>query len=173
MLIMEKPDPRRTALLLVDLMTRIVEQPTAPHAGSAVVARSLALADAVRKAGGLVVAVRVERPGVAEQPPGSELVEGVSGDLEIVKRTWGAFHNTGLEEALRERAIDTLIITGIATNFGVEQTARFADEFGFKVILPEDAVTALDAHAHEFAFEYVFPRIAAVSTTAEVVAALE
>ena len=171
--IMERLDPRRTALLLIDLMTRIVEQPTAPHSGPAVVARSLALADAVRKAGGLVVSVRVERPGVAEQPPGSELVDGVFGDLEIVKRTWGPFHNTGLEEALRKHAIDTLIITGIATNFGVEQTARFADEFDFKVILPEDAVTALDARAHEFAFDYIFPRIATVCTTAEVVAALD
>ncbi|GLW96457.1 isochorismatase family protein [Microtetraspora sp. NBRC 16547] len=171
--IMEKLDPRRTALLLIDLMTRIVEQPTSPHSGPAVVARSLALADAVRKAGGLVVSVRAERPGVAEQPPGSELVEGVLGDLEIVKRTWGAFHNTGLEEALRKHTIDTLIITGIATNFGVEQTARFADELGFKVILPEDAVTALDAHAHEFAFGYIFPRIATVCTTAEIVAALD
>ncbi|MGI5286321.1 isochorismatase family protein [Nonomuraea polychroma] len=170
---MDKLDHRRTALLLIDLMARIVEQPTAPHSGPDVVARSLALADAVRKAGGFVVAVRVERPGVAEQPPGSELVEGVVGDLEIVKRPWGAFHNTGLEEALRQRAIDTVIITGIATNFGVEQTARFADEFGFKVILPEDAVTAFDAHAHEFAFDYIFPRIATVCTTAEVVAALD
>ncbi|MGI5487185.1 isochorismatase family protein [Microtetraspora malaysiensis] len=170
---MDKLNPHRTALLLVDLMTRIVEQPTAPHSGPAVVDRSLALSDAVRKAGGLVVSVRTERPGVAEQPPGSELVEGVSGDLEIVKRTWGAFHNTGLEEALRKRAVDTLIITGIATNFGVEQTARFADEFGFTVIVPEDAVTAFDAHAHEFAFDYVFPRIATVRTTAEVVAALD
>ncbi|MFE6649532.1 isochorismatase family protein [Nocardioides sp. NPDC057772] len=166
-------DGPRTALLLVDLMTRIVEQPTAPHSGPAVVTRSLALADAVRKAGGLVVAVRAERPGVAEQPPGSELVEGVFGDLEIVKNTWGAFHNTGLEEALRKHAVDTLIITGIATNFGVEQTARFADEFGFTVVLPEDAVTALDTHAHEFAFDYIFPRIATVCTTAEAVAALE
>ncbi|MGP3919225.1 isochorismatase family cysteine hydrolase [Nonomuraea sp. 10N515B] len=58
-----------------------------------------------------------------------------------------AFHDTGLEEAFRSRGIDTLIITGIATNFGVEQTARFADEFGFQVIVPEDAVTALDARA--------------------------
>ncbi|WP_214411163.1 isochorismatase family protein [Sphaerisporangium fuscum] len=170
---MDKLDPRHTALVLIDLMTRIVEQPTAPHSGPAVVARSLSLAEGVRKAGGLVVAVRVERPGVAEQPPGSELVDGVAGDLEIVKGTWGAFHNTGLEEVLRERAIDTLIITGVATNFGVEQTARFADEFGFKVILPEDAVTALDAHAHEFAFDYIFPRIATVCTTAEVLAALD
>ncbi|WP_206061673.1 isochorismatase family protein [Nonomuraea basaltis] len=169
---MEKLDPRRTALLLIDLMTRIVEQATAPHSGSLVVARCLALAEAVRRAGGLVVTVRVERPGLAEQPPGSELVEGVIGDLEIVKGTWGAFHNTGLEEALRKRGIDTLIITGIATNFGVEQTARFADEFGFKVILPEDAVTALDARAHQFAFDYIFPRIATVCTTAEAVTAL-
>ncbi|MDP4511522.1 cysteine hydrolase family protein [Nonomuraea turcica] len=55
---MDKLDPRRTALILIDLMTRIVEQPTAPHAGPAVVARSWCRRSAQRR---LMPAVRWRR----------------------------------------------------------------------------------------------------------------
>ncbi|MEV4760089.1 isochorismatase family protein [Micromonospora sp. NPDC049559] len=168
-------EPARTAVLLIDLQRRIVELPTAPHSGPDVVTRATALAAAHRAAGALVVSVRVDRPGVTEQPPGSELVPEaapLAGDLPVVKHTWGAFHETGLDAALRERRIDTLVLTGIATNFGVEQTAHFADELGYRVVLPEDAMTGLDAHAHAFAFEYVFPRLGTVCRTDDVLAAL-
>lgn len=168
-------DPRTSALVLVDLMERIVGQDLAPYSGGVVVARCTAVATAMRKAGGLVVNVRVERPDVASQPPGSGFVAEArpqEGDLEIVKRTWGPFHNTGLDESLRSRGVTTLVIGGIATNFGVEQTARFADEFGYEVIVCECLTTGLDAHAHAFAFDYVFPRLGTVATSAEVVAAL-
>ncbi|MBA2894998.1 isochorismatase family protein [Nonomuraea soli] len=168
-------DPRTSALVLVDLMERIVGQELAPYSGGVVVARCAAMASAMRKVGGLVVNVRVERPNVTAQPPGSGFVADArpqEGDLEIVKRTWGAFHNTGLDEELRGRGITTLVIAGIATNFGVEQTARFADEFGYEVIVLECGTTGLDAKAHEFAFEYVFPRLGTVATSAELLAAL-
>ncbi|MER5703280.1 isochorismatase family protein [Micromonospora sp. NPDC002296] len=172
---MEALDPIRTAVVMIDLQRRLVDLPTAPHAGAEVVARCAALADAARAAGALVVAVRVERPGADPQPAGSELVPEAAprdGDLEIVKHTWGAFHGTGLAAALRERGVDTLVVAGIATNFGVEQTARIADELGYRVVLPQDAMSGLHAHAHEFAVDYVFPRIGTVCSTAEAITAL-
>ena len=105
---MDALDPTRTAVVLIDLQRRIVDLPTAPHTGPEVVARCLALAEAARAAGG------------------SELLPEVApreGDVAVVKHTWGAFHETGLDAALRARGVDTLVIGGIATNFGVEQTA--------------------------------------------------
>ncbi|WP_236648089.1 MULTISPECIES: isochorismatase family protein [Micromonospora] len=124
---MDALDPHRTAVILIDLQRRIVDLPTAPHTGADVVARPVALADAARATGATVVVVRVERPGPDPQPAGSELVpEAVPrpGDLEIVKHSWGAFHETRLDDALRARGIDTLVVAGLVTNFGVEQTAR-------------------------------------------------
>jgi nicotinamidase-related amidase len=168
-------EPARTAVVLIDLQRRIVEQSLGPHTGAEVVARCVTLADTARAAGALVVVVRVERPGVAAQPLGSELVPEVAphaGDVEVVKRTWGSFQDTGLDATLRERGVDTLVIAGLATNFGVEQTARIADEIGYSVVLPEDAMSGLDAYAHEFAVDYVFRRLGTVCTTAEAIAAL-
>jgi nicotinamidase-related amidase len=168
-------EPARTAVVLIDLQRRIVEQPLAPHSGAEVVDRCVALAEAARATGALVVVVRVERPGVEAQPTGSELVPEVAprpGDVEVVKHTWGSFQDTGLDATLRERGVDTLVVAGLATNFGVEQTARIADEIGYSVVLPEDAMSGLDAYAHEFAVDYVFRRLGTLCTTAEAIAAL-
>jgi hypothetical protein len=50
------------------------------------------------------VLVRVKRPNVAEQPPGSGFVPEMlprRGDITVVKRTIGAFYGTGLAGQLR------------------------------------------------------------------------
>jgi nicotinamidase-related amidase len=168
-------DGRRTALILIDLMPRIVALETAPLSGPDVLERCTALAEATRAVGGLVVNVRVERPGVDVQPEGSGFAPGVEpqpGDLEIVKRTVGAFGRTGLDEELRSRGIDTVALAGIATNFGVESTGRAADDLGYQTVYITDAMTGLDKDAHEFAVSYIFPRLGTLCAGAEYVAAL-
>lgn len=166
-------EPRTTALVLIDLMPRIIALDTAPLTGSEVLERCTALAEATRSVGGLVVNVRVERPGVDVQPEGSGFaLTPEPGDIEIVKRTVGAFHQTGLDDVLRERGIKTIALAGIATNFGVESTGRSADEHGYDTVYITDAMTGLDAAAHTFATSYIFPKFGTVCTGAEYVAAL-
>jgi nicotinamidase-related amidase len=166
-------EPRTTALVLIDLMPRIIALDTAPLTGQEVLERCVALAKATRSVGGLVVNVRVERPGVDVQPEGSELaLDPEPGDVEIVKRTVGAFHQTGLDDVLRKHGIKTLVLGGIATNFGVESTGRAADEHGYDTVYVTDAMTGLDGAAHDFAVSYVFPRFGTVCTGTEYVAAL-
>jgi nicotinamidase-related amidase len=168
-------EPERTALVLVDLMPRIIALPTAPRSGPEVLGRCLALAGATRSAGGLVVWVRVERPGVEVQPLGSDLAAECSpqpGDIHVVKRTLGAFHRTGLDDALSSRGIRTVVLAGLVTNFGVESTGRAADEHDYAVVFVSDAMAGLHDHAHAFAVDYVFPRLGTVCTTAELLAAL-
>ncbi|MEV8099227.1 isochorismatase family protein [Kitasatospora sp. NPDC085879] len=162
-------DASRTALVLVDLMERIVALPLAPRPGPEVLRAATDLAAAFRDAGATVVAVRAERPGVAEQPPGSGLVDGVAepGDLVVVKRTVGAFHGTGLHERLQERGIDTLVLAGIATNMGVESTARAAADHGYTLLFAEDATTALTPEEHTAAVHYNLPRFGTVTTTGQ------
>jgi nicotinamidase-related amidase len=116
------------------------------------------------------VFVRVERPDVDVQPPGSELAPEClprPGDVEIVKRTTGAFHNTGLDGELRARGIDTVVLGGLVTNFGVESTGRAADEHGYSVVFVSDAMSGFDEPAHAFAVDYVFSRIGTVCTAGE------
>ncbi|GAB7105646.1 hydrolase [Streptomyces phaeofaciens JCM 4814] len=157
-------DPARTALVLVDLMDRIVALPLAPHKGTEVLSVSEELAAIFRAAGALVVLVRVERPGIAEQPPGSGLVAGLlrDGDVEIVKRTIGAFQGTGLDARLREHGVTALVFGGIATNLGVESTARAAGDLGYDLVFVEDAMTAFTEAEHEASVRLDFPRLGTV-----------
>ncbi|MGW4466755.1 isochorismatase family protein [Micromonospora sp. NBC_01796] len=156
-----------SALVLIDLMPRIVALPVAPHTGEEVLARCRRLADVFRANGLPVALVRVERPNVAEQPPGSDLVDGLvqDGDIVVVKRTVGAFHNTDLDAQLRGRGVDTLVFAGLVTTMGVESTARAASDHGYEVEFVADAMSALDADEHNFTVERIFPRFGKVQNT--------
>ena len=41
-------------------------------------------------------------------------------DIVITKRHWGAFYGTELDLQLRRRGVNTIVLAGVATNFGVE-----------------------------------------------------
>ncbi|MQY39762.1 Isochorismatase family protein YecD [Streptomyces sp. RB17] len=163
-------DPQRTALVLVDLMERIVALPLEPRRGTEVLATAEELAGVFRAAGAPVALVRVERASAAEQPPGSGLVPGLAkdGDLEVVKRTIGAFQGTGLDERLRERGVTTLVFGGIATNLGVESTARAAADLGYDLVFAEDAMAAFTTAEHEASVRLDFPRLGTVVAAADV-----
>ncbi|MGW1214112.1 isochorismatase family protein [Streptomyces sp. NPDC002499] len=163
-------DPARSALVLVDLMDRIVALPLEPRKGTEVLHAAEELTTAFRAAGAPVVLIRVERPGVAEQPAGSELVAGLAqdGDIEVVKRTIGGFQGTDLHDRLHERGVRTLVFGGIATNLGVESTARAAGDLGYDLVFVEDAMAALTGPEHDASVRLDFPRLGTVVTAAEV-----
>lgn len=184
-------DPRETALVLIDLQAGIVSGPAAPHAAAGVVERAAELADRFREAGAPVVLVRVAysgdggdilappadlpRPRTPLPPGWSEIVPELGpreGDLVVTKRQWGAFYGTDLDLQLRRRGVRTVVLGGIATNFGVESTARDAWERGYALVLVEDAMSGLSAEAHAFAVSAIFPRLGRVRTAAQVRSAL-
>jgi nicotinamidase-related amidase len=173
-------DAKTTALMLIDLQHAIVGRALAPHSATDVVNKCRALAEIFRQKGATVVYVRVDlanmQTPIADQPSrdpnappppatASQLVPEAgyqTGDILITKRYWGAFGGTDLQEHLRQRGIRTIVLGGIATNFGVESTARSAAELGFSVVLIEDAMTSMSAEAHRFAVEKIFPRLGRV-----------
>ncbi|MDH6213226.1 isochorismatase family protein [Streptomyces pseudovenezuelae] len=163
-------DPARSALVLVDLMDRIVALPLEPRKGTEVLHAAEELTTTFRSAGAPVVLIRVERPGIAEQPAGSELVAGLAqdGDIEVVKRTIGGFQGTDLHDRLHERGVTTLVFGGIATNLGVESTARAAGDLGYDLVFVEDAMAALTGPEHDASVRLDFPRLGTVVTAAEV-----
>ncbi|WP_433332176.1 isochorismatase family protein [Spirillospora sp. CA-294931] len=158
-----------SALILVDLMPRIVALPVAPHTGDEVLERGRSLAGAFRAAGRPVVLVRVERPGVPEQPPGSGFAEGLTepGDVLVVKRAIGAFHRTELHDELQKRDVSTLVFGGLVTTMGVESSARAAVDHGYEVEFVEDAMSGFAADEHEFTVRKIFPRFGTVRVTAD------
>jgi nicotinamidase-related amidase len=156
-----------TALVLIDLMPRIIALPVAPYTGDEVLKRCLELADAFRAQGRPVVQVRVERPNVAEQPPGSDFAPGVvrDGDVVVVKRSIGAFATTDLDARLRELGVGTVVLGGLVTTMGVESTARAASDLGYEVEFVADAMSGLAADEHDFAVTRTFPRFGRVTAT--------
>jgi len=158
-----------TALVLVDLMPRLLDLPVAPHSGAEVLDRSRRLAEAFRTAGRPVVLIRVDRPNVAEQPPGSGFAEGLvqPGDITVVKRSIGAFATSDLDARLKGAGAETLVFGGLMTTMGVESTARVAADLDYELAFVEDAMAALTAEEHEFAVRVTFPRFGKVHTSAD------
>ena len=184
-------DPKQTALVLIDLQKGILGRQTAPHSASDVLARSIRLAERFRAAGGLVVLVHVsfsadgsdrltqptdEPPPPAATQPGWDEISPDLGrdpkDIVITKRQWGAFYGTQLDLQLRRRGIRTIVIGGIATNFGVESTARDAFERGYALVFVEDAMAGLSNEAHSFAVKTIFPRLGRIRSTEDVLKAI-
>ncbi|MFF3641726.1 isochorismatase family protein [Streptomyces sp. NPDC002564] len=162
-------DPAHTALVLIDFMPRIISLPLGPRSGDDALRAALSLAGRFTAAGAPVIAVRADRPGVPEQPAGSELHPDVASvaDRVVEKQTVGAFHRTGLDALLREYDVTTLVFGGIATNMGVESTARTADDLGYTLVFAEDAMSALTAREHDAAITLDLPRFGTVVAAGE------
>lgn len=169
-------DPIAT-LIVIDLQKGIVSLPSV-HPMDEIVARSAQLAGAFRARGLPVVLVHAtgRAPGRTEvvrcRPPSSpdwmDLVPELGrspGDHVIAKRAPGAFIGTNLDERLRSLGVTQVFFTGAATSAGVEASARSAYDAGYNVVTVTDAITDLDAEAHRYVVEKVFPRIGETGTT--------
>jgi len=183
-------DPKKTALVAIDLQKGIVSMPAQPHAAADVISRTRQIAERLRAKGGVCVYVHVDManflqlptdqpmrpPNVPPPPPdASELVPEAGyqpSDILITKRHWGAFAGTDLELQLKQRNVTTILLTGISTNIGVESTARQGTGLGFAFIIVEDACSAREEPQHRWSFDQTFPRLARVRKTEEVLEAL-
>jgi nicotinamidase-related amidase len=184
-------DKSKTALVVIDLQRGVVGRQTAPHASEAVVRNAVALAAAFREHGMPVFLVRVKpspdwkdalrpladaaMPAQVPPPDWAEIVPEMGpkqGDIVITKRQWGAFYGTDLDLQLRRRGLATIVLCGIATEFGVESTARDAYERGYQQVFASDAMTGLNVESHANALERIFPRLGRVRGTEEIIAAL-
>ena len=177
-------DFEKTALVLIDLQNGIVTMP----GGEAVVDKAVQLVDLFRQKSGFISFVRVsfldgkdvlnpqldQAPSVASRPEGWDELVPELGVLEkdyvVTKRQWGAFFGTDLDLQLRRRGIDTIVLCGIATNIGVETTAREAFQYGYSQIFITDAMATFSPEAHEATIKYIFPRIGKMRTTEQFLA---
>ena len=180
-----------TALILIDLQHGITALPTVDPSDK-IVARGAQLADAFRAHNKPVVATRV-----AFSPDGGDVLKTRTaanggkptpvpdygelhtelnlgnGDISITKRGWNAFYGTELDLQLRRRKITGIVLAGISTSIGVESAARGANERGYELTIVTDAVTDTAQRAHLNSLEVIFPQIAELATTEEVLAGLD
>ena len=89
-------------------------------------------------------------------------------DFMLIKKAYGAFFQTNLDRVLRNRKITTVVLTGVATNFCVETTAREAVAYGYDIILVNDGCATFDAAGHEATLKVISMGFGEVMCTDEV-----
>jgi nicotinamidase-related amidase len=83
-----------------------------------------------------------------------------TGDEPIVRKPrMNAFFGSELQTMLTARDIHTIVLTGVATNFVVESTARYAVDSDYRVILLEDCCAAAEDEAHARAIASMTPLV--------------
>ena len=185
-------EPTRTALLVMDFQTPILEL---LEDAASVLAATAATIAAARKAGLSVIYIVVGfRPGHPEvsqrnkmfsgikaagrlvtESPGLDIdvaVQPAVGDVVILKHRVGAFSNTALETVLKARDIDTLLLCGISTSGVVLSTTRHAADADYRIFVVEDGCGDFDAEIHRMLMEKVFLRQAEVVLSGDVVGVL-
>jgi nicotinamidase-related amidase len=155
-----------------------------------------AVLDAARAAGATVVYARVlfpeGHPGLVPSSPlyamvleNNALVAGSPGveiidelaphddDVIIDHEGMSAFVGGELDRLLEDRGIDTVVVTGVATNVIVEGTARDAANRNLTTFVLADCCSAGDAAAHEASIATLGLITNGISTSGEFVSALE
>ncbi len=153
-------DPARTALVVIDMQNDFVKQ-----GGSLVVADAEAtlpkiqgLLELARESGMKVVYSqdthtdgdpewKIWPEHAREGTWGWNIVEELApreGEAVIRKVRYDAFYGTHLDHFLRIWGIDTLVICGTVANICVHYTAASAGLRWYDVVIPRDAVSALD-----------------------------
>lgn len=110
--------------------------------------------------------------------PGWELYDGLDvaeDDLIFDKTRFSALipGTCDMDDALKARGIDTLIITGTVTNCCCESTARDAMQMGYNVIFVSDANAALSDEEHNATLASMVALFADVMSTAELLELIE
>jgi biuret amidohydrolase len=194
-------DPTTTAVLGLHWQNDIVSPagrfaPTfsAEAERTGVVGRTADLLAVARRSGALVVFTRVcFRPGypdlVANGPllagcrAAGALVDGErgaqvldeltpqDGDVVVTHRRISGFWGSDLDTVLRARGIDHLLLTGVATNFTVLNTAFDAVNAGYATTVVADCCSAAEAAIHDVAV-HTIEVIGSVTTAAEAMSAL-
>jgi nicotinamidase-related amidase len=153
-------DPASTALVVVDMQNDFVTEGgtlVVPDAAGTVPAIATLL-DAAREAGAHVVFTQdTHGPGdpefriwpehVLEGSWGWEIVAGLApraGETVLRKPRYDAFYGTPLDHLLRVWGVRTLVVCGTVANICVHYTAASAALRWYDVVIPRDAVSALD-----------------------------
>jgi maleamate amidohydrolase len=158
----------KPALIVVDVVKGFTD-PTCPLGAEAdaVVAANVALMDAFHKADLPVVLTtviyrsddeatvfRARVPALNLLTPDSEWVQFdprlpiQDTDLQLEKRHASSFHGTNLDEWLKARSVDSVVVTGLTTSGCVRATAVDGLQNNYKVLVPREACGDRDPEAH-------------------------
>jgi len=192
-------DPQRTALIVIDMQNAFVAEgaPFETPGARTMLPRLERLIRFAREHrmpivwtqsdhrppyGGLMLrkfpVIREERVLWAGEPSFDmypNMVQPKEGVLEyrIVKHKFDAFFETNLDAILRYHNLDTLIVTGTATNACCESTARTAFMRDYQVAFPSDANATFDPAMHQATLRNIELLFGRVMTSDELLGEME
>ena len=196
-------DPSRTALLALDFQNYGIHaegywakhgEPDWPAIARPAAEQTARVLEAARRHRLLVVHVGVAwregspemnltAPLFAEAPDRSvegtwesefyEPVRPAPGEIVVYKRSVSALAGTELDRLFRLSDINTLVLTGVATHFAVEGTAREAVDRGYCVIVLEDCCASREREVHDFSIGVILRRLCHVTTAESFIRTLD
>jgi nicotinamidase-related amidase len=196
-------DPSRTALLTLDFQNYGIHpegywakhgEPDWPAIARPAAEQTARVLDAARRHGILVVHVGVAwragspdmnmtAPLFAGAPDRSvegtwqsefyEPVRPAADEIVVYKRSVSALAGTELDRLFRIRDINTLVLTGVATHFAVEGTAREAVDRGYRVLVLENCCASRVREVHEFSIDVILRRLCHVTTAESLIRTLD
>ncbi|MFP5116485.1 cysteine hydrolase family protein [Bacillaceae bacterium C204] len=137
-----------SVLLVVDVQTALIKEH--PYNEKKVIGNIKKLISIARDSNKEVLYVRHD-DGIGE-----ELEYGTDGwqiyneiapnkDERVFEKKYNsAFFKTGLKEYLESKKIDTIILTGLQTEYCIDATLKSAFDNGYRVIIPEQTNTTFD-----------------------------
>jgi nicotinamidase-related amidase len=135
-------DPRRAALLVIDVQRALFSRPTPIHDAEQLLGNINSLIEMWHLTGGVVLYIQHSnnRMLIRDTPdwelhPDLKIIK--SGDL-IHKLHGNAFERTNLKDILEFRGIREVVIMGLVTQGCVRATCIGANSLGYRVILVED-----------------------------------
>ena len=171
-------DPKRTALLVMDVQNGIVGSLSEPDA---LLDRVKGIIADVRAAGGTIGYVRVafteddwaavpdtntafsqlaQAKGMHHEDAVAQIDRRIApqaGDIVVRKTRIGGMSTTDLHRQLAGRGIDTLLLTGISTSGVVMSTLVDAADRDYRVIVLSDGVADHRADVHKILLNTIFP----------------
>lgn len=194
----ERWDPRWACLLVVDVQNDFVSPKGSAaqrgddvNAAQAMVPRLTRLIEEARRVGLTIVYIRTTHSEWTDTPSwiyrksqektlstcregswGAEFYDGISplpDERVVIKHRYSAFINTDLNTVLKAKGIESVLVTGVATNVCVETTTRDAYMFDYYVTMVEDCAAAYEPRLHEGTLENIRRHFGLVASSEEII----
>jgi len=136
--------------------------------------------DLLKEEAGVWVRVRMKRAKATdpnqllkekENPRDREIVDELKPeprDIVFQKRRPDGFVGTDFDLMLRSNGVKTILIGGVATEGGVEGTARSARNLGYDIVVLKDCVGSRNRELHELALKLMEQTFFDIATSNEV-----
>ncbi|MEK7783501.1 MAG: isochorismatase family cysteine hydrolase [Candidatus Binatota bacterium] len=194
----ERWDPRWACLLVVYVQNDFVSPKGSAaqrgddvNAAQAMVPRLTRLIEEARRVGLTIVYIRTTHSEWTDTPSwiyrksqektlstcregtwGAEFYDGISplpDERVVIKHRYSAFINTDLNTVLKAKGIESVLVTGVATNVCVETTTRDAYMFDYYVTMVEDCAAAYEPRLHEGTLENIRRHFGLVASSREII----